>query len=113
MLGKGIGVIVVDGKRDKKPGQINGFPWSVDISMEGSQFRSWPLGRLPLAPLDGYADHWHYDSENDGHIRFVFRTDGGLFGLIDCSIWPRQDEGRKCMQFSVYLNEAGARNLDE
>ncbi len=119
-LGPKIGYLVLSPTRRRDDGhQVRGYDWSVDIQSNGFVIAPFRAEDLPVAPTDGYSAKYHYgalraDKPWVGSIRklYVVRTQGDLYGKLELSVDSDSDDNGVTGNVTVYLNEAGTKNID-
>jgi len=110
--------LLVSATRDKKPGQMRGFPWQVEFSIPNSELTEMDWNNTPLAPSIGYHKVFLLSddaTDSKRHVDIsdrilVFRTKSGLFGRIRISISPESE--KNALRVATYLNDYGKRNLE-
>lgn len=114
---KGIGPLRLEPTRQMKPGQFNGFPWELTLSMAGAELAP-AESRNPLAAESGYLPEIRMsprDKEqmrNVGAVWYDFRTSAGRYGRLQIGLYPERADMRVNGSLDVYLCPEGARNLD-
>ena len=114
-----VGKFILLPTRSREPGQIRGFEWSVEVSMDQAELVKIQKGGAGLAPETGYQRSFHYGSAAGnqkwtGAIqeRYAFRTRSGLYGLINFHLAGGNPDGELQGSLEVRLNDGGSRNLD-
>lgn len=110
--------LLVTATRVRKPQEMRGFAWNVEISMNHAELFEIKSGEAPLAPKDGYQKMLRFGcSANDkfwkGNLvkKLAIKTSSGLFGKVVLDIFADREDDRKAIYFSSGLNMVGKRNL--
>jgi len=113
-------VIVFVPYRDRPPGALRGFDWSMEISVQqGEICRLAPESPL-IAPIEGYRSSVRYGvlAKEPGmpkSIRqesLVFRTKDGKYGRIMTNLYVDREIDSTAAYVTVYFNPSGGRNLE-
>ena len=107
-------------KRDRRPGQYDGFDWSIEFSIEGGGIRKLHEEGLMLAPTEGYMPLIRYEARRDDpdwsasvdiNLMHVYRTAAGEYGTLEIQFFASRDDDADSAIVTMYHNPTGERYL--
>lgn len=111
-------MLIVTATRDRNSGQIDGFSWSMDISIAGGKVFELAAGAALLAPVDGYVENIRFGFQANeagwqagGDKNVVFKTKDGNYGIVCINFYTNREDGRKSLYVKSTINLSGHRNL--
>lgn len=106
--------------RNRPPGALRDFDWSMEISVEHGKVCRLASESALIAPIDGYQKSVKYGSiaseptlpQGIGQESLVFITNDGKYGRIVTSLYVNRDNDRPAAYVTVHYNPSGGRNLE-
>ena len=119
-LGSSENTLKIDFKRNRTPGQNEGFDWSVDIAIEGGSIQELDTAALMLAPDGGYHKCLRYNMDKDDpnwnwgiglNTMQVYRTADGQYGTLKLYFTAANEDELGSVRVVCHHNPTGERYL--